>query len=109
MAKFYGQVGFVMTVEEPEDSGVWIEKAVERDYYGDVNRIVRRWDPKQEVNDDISLNNEISIVSDPYVTQNIPWIRYVVWNGVKWKVSSVEVQYPRLILSVGGVYNGQQA
>lgn len=106
MAKFYGQIGFVKTVEDPPDSGVWVEKKIERDYYGDVNRIVRRWDSAQKVNDDISVNNEISILSDPYVTENIPWIKYVVWNCAKWKVSSVEVQYPRLILSVGGVYNG---
>lgn len=107
MAKFYGQIGFVKTAEEPEDSGIWADETiVERDYYGDVNRIYRRWDGTQKVNDDIVINNEISILSDPYVTANTPWIKYVVWNGVKWKVTGVEVQYPRLILSIGGVYNG---
>lgn len=106
MAKFYGQVGFVTTVEEPEGSGIMVEQATERNYYGDVNRIIRRWEASQSLNDDITVNNEVSIVSDPFANQNIPWIRYVVWNGAKWKVSSVEVQYPRLILSVGGVYNG---
>ena len=106
MAKFYGQIGFVTTVEDPEDSGVWVENTVERDYYGDVNRISRRWETEQKVNDDITVNNEISVLSDPFVTQNIPWIRYVVWNGTKWRVSSVVVEYPRLILSIGGVYNG---
>ena len=95
MAKFYGQIGFVKTVESPADSGIWVEDKCERDYYGDVNRIVRHWDSVQKVNDDVSVNNEISILSDPYVTENIPWIKYVV-----------EVQYPRLILSIGGVYNG---
>ena len=108
MAKFYGQLGFVRTVEEPEDSGIWIEKATERDYYGDVNRVSRRWESGQKVNDDITVNNEISILYDPFVSQNIPLLRYVVWNGVKWKVSSVEVDYPRLKLSVGGIYNGEQ-
>ena len=105
MAKFYGQVGFIKAEESPVGSGNWKNQTVERDYYGDVHRIVRRWEPEAKVNDDITVNNEISILSDPYVTQNIPWIRYVVWNGTKWKVSSVEVQYPRLILSIGGVYN----
>lgn len=106
MAKFYGQIGFVQTAEDPPESGIWDEEIVERDYYGDVNRVVRRWESAQKVNDDININNEISILSDPYVTQHIPWIKYVAWNGQKWKVSSVEVQYPRLILSLGGVYNG---
>lgn len=106
MAKFYGQIGFIKTVEDPSGSGIYVEQKTERDYYGDVNKIVRRWSSVQQVNDDITVSNEISVLSDPYVTENIPWIKYVVWNGARWKVSSVEVQYPRLILSVGGVYNG---
>lgn len=106
MAKFYGQIGFVQTVENPPESGIWEQQVTERNYYGDVNKAVRRWESAQKVNDDINVSNEISILSDPYVTQNIPWIKYVLWNGAKWKVSSVEVQYPRLILSLGGVYNG---
>ena len=109
MAKFFGQVGFVRTIEYPKFSGIYIEQFKERDYYGDVNRIVRRWESGQKVNSDITVNNEISIVSDPFVMKNVPWVRYVVWNGIKWEVSSVEVQYPRLILSIGGVYNGAQA
>lgn len=109
MAKFFGQIGFAMTVEKPEGSGVWVDEVFERNYYGDVNRIVRRWDSGQQVNDDISLNHQISILSDPFINQNIPWMKYVRWNGSVWKVSSVEVQYPRLILSLGGVYNGEQA
>lgn len=106
MAKFYGQIGFVQTVENPPESGIWEQQVTERNYYGDVNKAVRRWESAQKVNDDINVSNEISILSDPYVTQNITWIKYVLWNGAKWKVSSVEVQYPRLILSLGGVYNG---
>ena len=106
MAKFYGQIGFVQTIENPPESGIWEEQVTERNDYGDVNKAVRRWESAQKVNDDINVSNEISILSDPYVTQNIPWIKYVLWNGAKWKVSSVEVQYPRLILSLGGVYNG---
>ena len=106
MAKFYGQIGFVTTVEEPEGSGTWVEQVTERNYYGDVNRINRRWEPQSQVNDNITINNEISVLSDPFVSQNIPWIKYVLWTGTKWKVTSVDVQYPRVILSVGGVYNG---
>lgn len=109
MAKFFGQIGFVKTVEDPPESGIWKEQVCQRDYYGDVNRVIRRWDSVQQLNDNININNQISIVSDPFVNENIPWIKYVVWNGAKWKVSNVEVQYPRLILSVGGVYNGEQA
>lgn len=106
MAKFYGQIGFVITPDEPDENGLCEAVATERDYYGDVIRVARRWENGQKINDDITVNNEISILSDPFVNQNIPWIRYVVWNGTKWKVTNVEVDYPRLKLSVGGVYNG---
>ena len=107
MAKFYGQVGFVKTVENP-GTGKWVSEVSERNCYGDVTRVTRRWEAGQQVNDDINVNNQISILSDPYVTENIPWIKYVRWNNAVWKVTTVEVQYPRLILSIGGVYNGKQ-
>ena len=91
-----------------------VDEAIELRRLGYKNEIFVLNQPYKDeiekiVTNDININNEISILSDPYIMQNIPWIRYVVWNGAKWKVSSVEVQYPRLILSIGGVYNGEQA
>lgn len=103
MAKFYGKIGFMETVET--SPGVWEEKITERYYYGDVTRNMRRWDNSSYENDDLKVNNEISIVSDPYAVQNFHSIRYVEWMRALWKVSSVDVQYPRLTLSIGGVYN----
>lgn len=105
MAKFYGQIGFVVPVEDPPESGVIVNKQIERNYYGDIVKNYRRWESQQQVNDDVNVSNEISIVADPYVNLNTPFIRYAIWNDVKWKVTSVEVQYPRLVLSIGGVYN----
>lgn len=106
MAKYYGTVGFAKTVENPP--GVWKEQIVARPYIGDANRINRRLQTADKVNDDITINNEISILADPYACRNFHAIRYVTWMGAKWKVTGVEVQYPRLILSIGGVYNGEQ-
>lgn len=103
MAKFYGKVGFMET--EETSPGVWKEQITDRYYYGDVTRNMRRWDSSSNQNDNLNINNEISIVSDPYAVQNFHAIRYVEWMGALWKVSSVDVQYPRLILSIGGVYN----
>ena len=103
MAKFYGKIGFMETTET--SPGVWEEEITERYYYGDVMRNMRRWDNSSYENDDLKINNEISIVSDPYAVQNFHAIRYVEWMGALWKVSSVDVQYPRLTLSIGGVYN----
>lgn len=104
MAKFYGEVGFAETVET--SPGVWVDRIVERNYYGDVLQILRRLQPTEYLNDDVIVSNEISIVSDPYANLNFQQIRYVIWMGTKWKVNSARVEFPRLILSLGGVWNG---
>lgn len=106
MSKFYGAVGYAETVET--SPGVWEEQITERNYYGDVIRNTRRLQSADKVNDDINISNEISIVADPYANDHFYAIRYVVFQGAKWKVSNVDVQYPRLILSLGGLYNVQE-
>lgn len=104
MAKFYGKIGYANTVETKP--GVYEEQIVERYYYGDLIRNTRRLQSADQVNDDINISNEISIVADPYATNNFHTMRYAVFMGTKWKISNVEVSYPRLILTLGGVYNG---
>lgn len=104
MNKFYGKIGYAITNETTP--GVWVEQIVERSYYGDVIRNIRRLQSSENLNDDINVSNEISIVADAFANQNFHSMRYVEYMGTKWKVSSVEVKYPRLILSIGGVYNG---
>lgn len=103
MAKFYGLIGFSNTVET--DPGIWEEEIIERPYYGDLTRNTSRYQQSGGVNDNISINNSISIVADPYATTNFQKMRYVEFLGAKWKINNVEVQYPRLILSIGGEYN----
>lgn len=105
MAKFYSKIGYASTVETKP--GVYEEQIVERSYYGDLIRNTRRLQSADQVNDDINISNEISIVADPYATNNFHTMRYAVFMGTKWKISNVEVSYPRLILTLGGVYNGQ--
>lgn len=107
MAKFYGKVGYAEISET--SPGVNTEHLTERSYYGDVIRNVRKLEPGESVNDNVDVNNSLSIVADPYAYQHFFAIRYVQWMGVYWKVSNVEVQYPRLLLTVGGVYNGPTA
>lgn len=104
MAKYYGQIGYGVTAEDPTNPGVWIDSIVEHNYYGDVIRDTRRLSGSK-VNDDINISNQISIVADPYAFSNFHSIRYITFMGAKWKVTDVEVRYPRLILTVGGVYN----
>lgn len=106
MAKFYGKVGYVETVEIRP--GVWDQQVTEICYCGDLVRSNRKWDTSGNVNDDVNVSNEISIVADPFAYAHFGLIRYVEFMGQLWNVTAVEVQRPRLILSVGGVYNGQQ-
>lgn len=107
MAKFYGVIGYAVTKETAP--GVWTEEIAEQSYYGDLTRNMRRLQDSGDLNDDINVANEISIVADPYANVNFHSMRYVAFMGAKWKISKVEVQYPRLILTLGGVYNGKQA
>lgn len=104
MAKFYGEIGYGIQTEIK--SGVWDEVIETRNYYGDVIENTFRPSQGDGVVDDISISNKISIVADTFAYQHFYAIRYVVWLGAKWKVTNVSVQSPRLILSIGGVYNG---
>lgn len=107
MAKFYGAIGYG---EQKEiRAGVWKEEITERSYYGDVNRNTRRLQSSEHLNDDINISNEISIVADSFAIQNFHAMRYVEFMGAKWKINNVEVRHPRLILTIGGVWNGEQA
>lgn len=103
MAKWFGKIGFAETVEKTP--GVWVEDIVDREYYGDLIRNTRRLQSSDKVNDDVEIANQISIIADPYANENFHAIRYAEFMGSKWKVNSVEVQYPRLFLDLGGVYN----
>lgn len=103
MAKFYGTIGYATAVET--SPGTWEEKITERMYAGDLGRNTRRLQSGAKVNDDLTIANEFSIVADPYAYQNFHAMRYVEFMGTKWKVSNVEVQFPRLILTTGGIYN----
>lgn len=105
MAKWYGVIGYAETVETKP--GIWGEQITKRNYYGDLFRNSRRLQSTDKVNDDINISNQLSIVADPYAINNFYSMRYAEFSGAKWKITDVEVQYPRLILTLGGVWNGQ--
>jgi hypothetical protein len=104
MAKWYGKIGYGSTGET--SPGVWKETITEKNYYGDLTRNTRKLQSASQLNDDINIANELSIVADPFAYENFHSMLYVEFMGAKWKISSVEVQYPRLILTIGGLYNG---
>lgn len=106
MARFFGEVGYGDTVETPADSGVYQDVITETSYYGDVIRNTRKLEPGENLNDNLTVGNSISIVADDFAIEHFFKIKYVKWAGTLWTVSNVEVRSPRLILSLGSVYNG---
>lgn len=104
MAKFHGKIGYATSVETAP--GVWSDQVTEREYTGDVLRESKQWTRGEQVNDNLTVSNRLSIIADDFANTNIPGMKYVLWVGAYWKITSVEVQRPRLILTLGGVYNG---
>lgn len=104
MAKFYGIVGYEITKET--EPGIYEETIIEQPYYGDIIKNSRRTQDPGKVNSDVNISNQFSIIADPFANNNFHSMRYIEYMGVKWKITEVEVQYPRLILTVGGIYNG---
>lgn len=103
MAKWSGKIGFAENIEyEP---GCWEPSIVERHYYGDLVRNVSKRQNSGEVNDNINISNNFSIVADPYANNNLHAMCYIEYLGTKWKVENVEVQFPRLVITVGGLWN----
>lgn len=107
MAKFYGTIGYLKTKETKP--GVWEPVIDEKKYSGEFVRKTTRWQNGTKVNDDIAISASLSIVADSYSLKNKHLMKYVVLDGTAWEITSIEPQYPRLILELGGIYNGPVA
>lgn len=105
MAKYHGVIGFGETAEVTP--GEWVDRVIERPYYGDVIKNTRRLGGGDKINPNITVSNQISVVADAYANETFHNIRYIRWMNNNWIVTEVEVERPRLILTLGGVYNGQ--
>ena len=101
--KYSGYIGFVKT--EETSPGVYKENRTSRRYRGDVLRNVRRFSGADKVNEDIVVSNELSIVADDYMTSNLSYMKWVTWMGSKWKIQSIDIQFPRINLTIGDIYN----
>lgn len=104
MAKWCGNIGFIETVET--EPGVWEEKIKEEFYCGDSFKNTRGIQNSGVINSNVTVSNQISIVADPYARNHIYAMRYAEFEGANWHVTNVDVQYPRLVLTLGGLYNG---
>lgn len=106
MAKFYGKIGFVIPTEV--ENSIWEDVVSERNYSGDLTRHYNSYqESSDQVNDTITLNNEISIVANSFLRDNAGFMRYVTYHGARWKITKIEDKYPRFILTIGGIYNGK--
>ena len=106
MARFHGEVGYGDSVETHMGSGVWVNVITEVPYFGDVIRNSRKLESGESLNDDIIIGNSVSIVADAFAIEHFAKIKYVRWMGALWTVTGVENRSPRLVLSLGSVYNG---
>ena len=106
--KWYGKIGFVETVDVGD--GIWKPEIVEKYYTGELKRISSKWSSNSNsTNYNVNISNQISIISDPYLEKSLQSIRYIEFMGALYDVTDIEVRYPRLNISVGGVYNGETA
>lgn len=102
MARFYGKIGFGIT--EEKTPGVFQLCITEKSYYGDVLKNHKSYEKGEGLNDDFNINNTFSIIADKFAYDYLYAMRYVEYFGVKWKIKSADVEYPRLILTVGEIY-----
>ena len=105
--KWHGKIGFETQVEvslDPNKATIWRPEIVEHHYYGDVQRIVKREHGGDKVNNDISINNQFSVISDPFAMENYNNMKWIEWNKRKWRVTEITVEPPRLTINIGGEY-----
>jgi len=105
MAKFSGSIGYVTQVETVP--GVWEDQTTEKNYRGEEILNQQRWQTTEKVNDDLTLDNSISVIADAWAYANLGQMKYIVWHGQKWKIQSLSIKRPRIILQIGGIYNGR--
>jgi len=104
MAKFYGSIGFAVTQETMP--GIHKEVLINMPYTGDVLRESNKWTSGESVSGTLRLSSRISVIADPYAVSNISAIRYVSWMNIRWAITNVVIQHPRMILTLGEVYSG---
>ncbi len=107
MAKFVGKIGFSQENEDAAETGIWTPTITEIKYHGDVINDTYKYNDNSKVNQDLNISNKFSVVANSFAVENIGNMLYLEWKGVKWKIITAEISFPRIILYVGGLYNGE--
>lgn len=103
MAKYYGKIGFY--IERKTAPGIWTQKIIEREAFGDIIKMNKKTENAGQANDDINITNQISFIADPFAMDNFAKIKYATYMGTKWAVTSAGTDFPRIILNLGGIYH----
>lgn len=105
MEKYYGTIGFIRT--EETSPSVWTEVTTEKKYQFNILKKAYKLESSDSLNDNFTISNQFSVLIDPFLKENLSYIRYLEFMGVFWKVSNVEIIYPRITITLGGIYNGK--
>lgn len=103
MSKCSGVIGYALAGET--QPGVWTEGITEKKYYGDVVRDNRRIVDQGDINGNLNISNNISVVSNRFMLENMAFMRYISFANSKWKIASVDIKPPRITITLGGLYN----
>lgn len=101
--KWYGNIGFGIPVNEND---IHTEVITDKPYKGDILENNLRWQQSDKIDDDLNITNKISVIANDFAYDNIGYMKYVELRGNKWKIVSATLQYPRILLTIGGVWNG---
>lgn len=102
--RYSGRIGFTESYEK--SPGIWAERITERPYYGDVVKNYKRNNENGKINDDVLMDNQFSVIADRFAYNHVGHMKYITHMGFKWRISGIDAsQYPRLTISVGGLYD----
>lgn len=102
--RWYGAIGYATDVEIKP--GVWVPQIVDRKYQGSLFKNKTALQQTAEINSGITFNHSLSVIADPFAYENYYSIKYVTYLNKKWIVTNIVMEYPRMTLTLGGMYNG---
>lgn len=102
--KYSGKVGYAVQTETAP--GVWTKEIKEVHMYGDTLSYGAQPVSSDKVNQDVALSNEISLMGNPIIFENLSTLEYLILSGIKWEITSINLDPPRIKVALGGVWNG---
>lgn len=107
--RYSGRIGFKVTAPREPGSTIYVPTVIWKKYKGEVPRMLSKWTPSESgINDNIDISHTISIVADPFLSHNYRSIFAVEFADDFWDVKSIEIVPPRLRITIGGVYTGDE-